>query len=197
MDFVILFTIASALSFTMQFGVDSGPNQDYFMFQGKNQTAHLHRKNQTVYLHLVQGNNLETYVREMEETEFLFSWNHQMINGKPMNVIKKIGNVTSMHFDLFTFISPVYDAFEDLDCNIQTQIKGVNYWHIVGVAILVAFLCKANLLPRRVIAALLTKEHRQLLNQTSDLVDEILTGDTSLIHGVAGNDMNHEEITEE
>ena len=176
MDFALLFTITSALTFTLQFGVDDSLSQDYFIFQGGNQTAHLHRSNQSLYLHLVQGTGMETYKIEVTEAQFNFSWVGQIMNGKPMKIIKKVGNVTSMNFDQFTFLSPVHESFQDLDCHIDTHFnkKGSNYWYMVGVAIFVVIVCKSYPLVRKAIAAILKKEDRELFNQTADLVEDIL-----------------------
>ena len=175
MDFALLFTITSALTFTLQFSVDDSLNQDYFMFHGGNQTAHLHRSNQSLYLYLVQGAGMETYKIDVTEAQFNFSWVGQIMNGKPMKIIKKVGNVTSMNFDQFTFISPVHESFQDLECHIDTHFnkKGSNYWYMVGIAIFVVILCKSDPLARRAIAAFLKKEDRELFNQTADLVEDI------------------------
>ena len=130
----------------------------------------------------------------VDEAEFQFSWINQMIDGKPMEIMKQIGNITSMYFEQFTFISPVYDVFDDLHCNIQTHydIKDTNYWLIVGVAIVIVILCKSNSLARRAVALFLKKEERELFNQTAELVEGILTSDDPLSLETTKNDMTRE-----
>ena len=177
MDLTLLFALTVTLTFTVQFGVNDGLQQDYFMLQGDNQTAHLHRRNQTLYLHLVQEDSLEIYMGDVKASNFNFSWTGYTINGRPMSVIKKSGNVSTMHFKQFTFISPVYDSFEDLECRIEThhEKRSRNYWYIVGIAIFAVIICKTNALARRVITAPMKQEDRELFNQTADLVEDILT----------------------
>ena len=56
MNFNFLFSVVSALSFVVEFPVNSNNTQDYFFFEGNNQTAHLYRENKTLFLHL-SGNH--------------------------------------------------------------------------------------------------------------------------------------------
>ena len=58
MDFILLFTLAMNLSFTIKYAVNSEEKQDYFIFNGPSDTtAHLFRKNSTVILVLQSSNN--------------------------------------------------------------------------------------------------------------------------------------------
>ena len=91
MNFTFLFAAIAALTFKVQFSVDDNSRQDYFLFQGDDQSAHLHRQNQTLYLHLIQGNDVEVYEMSLQiaGTNFYFSWLNYMVDEDPTMLVKK------------------------------------------------------------------------------------------------------------
>ena len=180
MDFTFLFAAIAALTFKLQFDVDDEVRQDYFLFHGKEQSAHLHRQNQTLVLQLIQGESNEVYEMALQaaETEFYFSWFSYMVNENPMMMIKGKGKITAMEFDHFTFISPIVRVitdYDDYDCEVDTyyDIKEINYWFIVGIAFAVTIICKSTQVTRKAVLSFLKKNG--LLKQSAILLEDIIT----------------------
>ena len=87
MNFNFLFGIVGNLNFIVTFLVNEQAKQDFFIFDGDNATAHLHRYNQTVYLQL--GNDVETTLYKTDiEYMVEFAWIGFKVNGTEM---KKVG----------------------------------------------------------------------------------------------------------
>ena len=145
MNFNLLFSTVSVLSFIIEFAVDNDERQDYFLFGGLNKSAHLFRENSTLYLHLTHnhGEKFSIYNTSMDEGNFNFSWNGFAVDGKKMTLQKSVGDIKQLEFEHFTFISPIVDIF-DLECSNQAITScsdRVNYWYflIMMVAVGLAF----------------------------------------------------------
>ena len=144
MNFNLLFSALSALSVIIEFTVNKGERQDYFLFVGNKTNAHLFRENTTLYLHLSSGYGemFSIYNSSIVNMEnFQFSWNGFAVNGKKMNSQRSIGMMGRLEFENFTFISPIVNIF-DLECTVETiynNVEIVNYWYflimMVGVAV--------------------------------------------------------------
>ena len=79
--------------------------QDFFMFEGVNSTAHLHRYNQTIYFQMNNGIKTMIYKTDIENM-LEFSWIGFKVNGSEM--VKVLSNCDiSMIFNTFTFLSPL------------------------------------------------------------------------------------------
>jgi hypothetical protein len=182
MNFTFLFAAIAALTFKVQFSVDDNSRQDYFLFQGDDQSAHLHRQNQTLYLHLIQGNDVEVYEMSLQTagTNFYFSWLNYMVDEDPMMLVKRIGRIVSMDFYHFTFISPLYDASDDYNCDIETyyNLKEINYWFIAGIVLIVAILCKSTQVTQKILISFLRKSG--LFNQATILLEDVIADEMKL-----------------
>ena len=117
------------------------------MFDGDNSTAHLHRYNHTVYLHLNNGNKTTYYQTDIENM-LKFSWIGFRVNGTEMKKVKSNGDF-SMSFNIFTFISPI----ENYSCSdIQSEekllnyinSKNTNYGYVIGIVLFVAIIFDAK-----------------------------------------------------
>ena len=139
MDFILLFTLAMNLSFTIKYAVNSEEKQDYFIFNGPSDTtAHLFRKNSTVILVLQSSNNTEVYQVSNITEEFEFKWNGYQVNGQTMNKVTSKGQVLDLYFDSYAFLSPCLEVIPNTAID-QTEltyhIPGINY----GLIVLIAF----------------------------------------------------------
>tara|TARA_B110000046_G_C12920084_1_gene366709 strand:+ start:139 stop:660 length:522 start_codon:yes stop_codon:yes gene_type:complete len=145
MNFNLLFTLVGNLSFVLEFEILPIEHQDFLFFEGENASAHMYRKNQTVFLQV----NTETYRSIISDT-LQFSWEGFRINGTEMEKIRSGENV-KLEFDTFTFLSPILSLnMEQPEENaIFNKILGsnkVNYYYILTIVLLVALL--VDLKPR-------------------------------------------------
>ena len=133
MNFNLLFTVVSSLSFVIEFPVNSNNTQDYFFFEGINSTAHLYREDKTLFLHLNHdhGKVFSLFNTTIDGDSFLFSWEGFKMNEVDMLLQRSNGELKQTRFKHFTFLSPIID---DLDIepppvhvyNLKTD---VNYWY--------------------------------------------------------------------
>ena len=86
MNLQVVFYFISTLTFVFKFSVNLDSQQDYFYFEGTNQSAHLSRSQKIVTLHLSQGENFSVFREIINQSTFRFSWIGFKINGKPMNL---------------------------------------------------------------------------------------------------------------
>ena len=105
MNFNFLFGIVGDLNFIVTFLVNGQAKQDFFIFDGNNATAHLHRYNQTIYLQLGNDDKTTLYKTDIEYI-VEFSWIGFKVNGTEM---KKVGSNEdiSLIFNVFYFLSPL------------------------------------------------------------------------------------------
>ena len=124
----------SALAFVLEFPVDSNVKQDYFYFEGRNESAYLSRINDTVTLYIEREGNFSYYTTETNQSSFIFSWSGFKMNGIPMSLNKSEGTVYSFSYTSYLFLSPIIDYMSDCGTScpeqVFTHIEGVNYWYI-------------------------------------------------------------------
>ena len=141
MNFNFLFGIVGNLNFIIEFAINEKEHQDFFLFEGVNSSAHLHRFNQTIYLQLSNGNETSLYQTDFENM-LEYSWIGFKVNGTEMNKVKSDGDL-SLEFDTLTFLSPLvnFSYFDDLNeekiLN-SNNLSGINYGYIVGIVLIVA-----------------------------------------------------------
>ena len=142
MNFNLLFSAVSALSFTIEFTVDKEESQDYFLFGGNNNSAHLFRENTTLLLHLSRrnGETYSIYNCEVDDGKFEFSWDGFTVDGKKMNLRRANGNIRHLDFEHFTFLSPIVEVLHP-ECSDKEEVyscnEGVNYWYFVIIILVV------------------------------------------------------------
>ena len=139
MDFILLFTLAVNLSFTIKYAINSEETQDYFVFSGPSDaTAHLFRKNSTVILFLQSNNDTEVYKFSNITNEFEFTWNGYQVNGRTMNKVTSKGRVLYLYFDSYAFLSPCLEVIPNTvseRTELAYHIPGINY----GLIVLIVF----------------------------------------------------------
>ena len=83
MNFNFLFGIVGNLNFIITFLLNEKDQQDFFMFDGVDSAAHLHRYNQTIYLQLNNGTTSMLYKTDIENM-LEFSWTGFKVNRTEM-----------------------------------------------------------------------------------------------------------------
>ena len=164
MNFNLLFSLVSSLSFIIKFEVDSNERQDYFLFAGYNNTAHLYRENRTLLLHITQqhGKTLAIYNASLDDCNFTFTWSGFQINDRMMKKQRFVGQIGQLEFEHFTFISPVVDVAE-LQCSIESMIYDVgtvNYWYFLFMMLAVAIIFDSKTLAINTLKRLMKIQNR-------------------------------------
>ena len=103
MNLNFIFNTVVALNFVVEFNVSPQSSQDYFLFSGIDSSAHLYRKNNTIWLYLKHGQEHQTMNYENKEPTFTFNWSSKTINDNPMSNHSDM----NMSFDAYTFLSPI------------------------------------------------------------------------------------------
>ena len=121
------------INFSAKFLIDfENSLQNYFILDSKNSSAHLYRENDTLKLYLRTKSSYQ--IREIEATygTFNFMWDGFKVNGTPMEVKSKVGNLSRLDFDTMTFISPI-ELWNVMPPEIETvyQCQDINYGWIV------------------------------------------------------------------
>ena len=127
MDFHLVLSLASALTFVFEFPVNTQINQDYFILSGNNQSAHLYRVNNSIYLYLNQGQNYSVYNSTTIRDSFRFSWNNFTVDGEKMQLDRSVGEVNMFQYNYSVFLSMKQEIFnETRNLNFSTfyRIKG-------------------------------------------------------------------------
>ena len=141
MNFHFLFSLLSAHTFVVEFPVHVGDRQDYFFFEGENQTAHLYRNNHTLGLFLSRGSSYSRYYTEINQDNFTFSWDEFSVDEVKMNLSDTVGSVDDLQFENFTFLSPVTKvSLNEGETECVHQLNSVNYWYILLIVLLVGAL---------------------------------------------------------
>ena len=133
--FNLLFATISTLSFSIEFqNKFNVVLQNYFLFEGENQSAHLYRVNDTLTLLMVQGRNYSLLKSKVyvNDDSFTFSWPEFTINGQKMKKERNVGEISNHHYENYTFLSPLI-TFSDVKPvkNVYSIKDTFNYWYIV------------------------------------------------------------------
>ena len=138
MNLQVVFHFISTLTFVFKFPVNLNSQQDYFYFEGVNQSAHLFRSQKIVNLYLNQGENFTVFRVAINQSTFTFSWIGFEIDGKPMNLTKSVGDISKLNYNNLLFMSPIIDEIEECStiCSAQiAQYNNINYWYIVLIVL--------------------------------------------------------------
>ncbi len=179
MNFNLLFTALATLSFSVKFQVDSGARQDFFLFEGANQSAHLFRDGESLTLYLQQSDRYTIYKLQLKSSNFTFSWNGYVVNNQQMLLQDSTGNVNDVVFQDFTFSSPIIELLE-FDCSVEPVYKlsnDINYGYIVLIFLGVGLLFKSTDVGRNVYNRLSDSAKNEIMTVTEDCVDEYLNTD--------------------
>lgn len=182
MNFTILFAIVSSLSFSLKFIVDKGKRQDFFLFEGNNQSAHLFRIDRKLQLTLMQNGNYKVLTSNLDGYNFLFSWSGYKVNGKEMVLFKpdKNARIWNSKYNTFTFISPFIDGWEPLDCPILPvysceKKSPINYGYVAMIGVGILILCQSKVLGKKVYTLFVKTEDSYV---TEDEIDGCLREET-------------------
>ena len=138
MNLQVVFHVITTLTFVFKFPVDLNTQQDYFFFEGVNQSAHLSRSQKIVTLYLNQGENYSVFSTAINQSAFTFSWIGFEIDGKAMNLTKSTGDTSKLNYNSLLFMSPIIEGIEECTTNCPAQIahyNNINYWYIVLIVL--------------------------------------------------------------
>ncbi len=179
MNFNLIFTTLSTLSFSVKFEVESSTRQSFFLFEGTNQSAHLLRDGQFLTLNLKQNDGYKLYKTELNSSNFTFSWNDYMVDNQQMLLQDTTGNVKDMIFQDFTFDSPIIELLE-FDCSVQPVYKlnnDLNYGYIVLIFLGAGLLFKSTDIGRNIYNRFAENSQNEIMNVVEEYVDQYLTTD--------------------
>ena len=171
MIFNLLFAAVSSLYFSIEFGIDLKDKQDYLFFEGQNQTAHLSRINNTITLYLSQQENFSVYETNVNGYFFIFTWQGFLVNGQEMQQDRSNGEIVNIHFEKFTFLSPIIRSFDkDVDIEPVYRVESsFNYWYIVLIIFTLGVLFESKSHGMRLLKRLLD---RDVLSASISQIDE-------------------------
>ena len=173
--FTLLLTSIAVLSFSIEFeNKFNDERQDYFFFEGKNQSAHLSRVNNTLTLFLYKSGNFSIYRSSIESGNLTFSWSSFRVNEEKMNLEKSVGEISNLHFENFTLLSPLitFSNKEPTPIQVLNCTDGsINYWYILLMIVMSGVLFESKTHGAQMIKRLL---NRYSSVQTNDDVDENL-----------------------
>ncbi len=148
MNINFLYAVLTGLCFTVKFDFDDTSKQDYFIFDGDT-TAHLFRQNTTLNLWIQSNSNVNHYQTSNLTNPFKFTWEGFIVDGKPMNLVKSLGDLTNFRFNGYTFISPYLEILKDDNIEYITQesivqCRDINYGIFVAIAFAVGVIMKSD-----------------------------------------------------
>ena len=151
MNFTILFGVVSTLSFSLKFILDEGKRQDFFLFEGNNQSAHLFRIDNKLHLNIEENGKYKFLTSNLDGYNFSFSWRGYKVNGEEMVSYKtdKNNQIWNSTYNTFTFISPFIKDWEPLDCpplpvySCEKKMP-INYGYVAMIGIGLLILCQAK-----------------------------------------------------
>ena len=148
MNFNLLFAVVSSLFFSIEFGIDVNDRQDYFFFEGDNQTAHLARVNKTITLQLYLDEKLCVYKTNVSGDSFIFTWQGFLVNGEAMQQSYHNSENFDIHFENFTFISPIIGSYYNevglKPVPVYSVKNSFNYWYIVLIVFIFGVLFESK-----------------------------------------------------
>ncbi len=161
MNFNILFTLLSTLSFTLHFDNTPDQRQDFFIFDGENSTAHLFRENRTLILYIRQSENYTIYRYVNVSDKFAFTWDGYRVNKREMTEFESNGNISNnnnMTFIGYTILSPITFNHDDLACDYVAekvyQPSKMNYGYLILIVFVIAVLMKSDKIAVRIYKAI-------------------------------------------
>ena len=110
-----LYTVLTALCFTVKFDVDDTTKQDYFIFGGPTTVAHLFREDDTLQLVFENDASFIHYRITNITSPFTFVWTGFRVDDVPMEIVKSSGTIDNYIFNGFTFISPYLEVLQEID----------------------------------------------------------------------------------
>ena len=177
MDFHLVLSLASALTFVFEFPVNTQINQDYFILSGNNQSAHLYRVNNSIYLYLNQGQNYSVYNSTTIRDSFRFSWNNFTVDGEKMQLDRSVGEVNMFQYTYSVFLSPILQVVDQY-CVVNPlpvyNLNEVNYWYILSIVLLVGVALDSKTHIVKMINNFLLRRNKSDFSQALENVEELM-----------------------
>ncbi len=147
MNFNLIFSLVSTLSFTLDWELSGDEQQDFFIFNGLNSSAHLFLRNNSLSLYIQYKNSFSTLNYQNPPRIFTFSWPEYSINGENMSVIKYESNTTKATFSEFTFLSPIVNVpvYTLESVTEPTYLMKINYGYIALIALAIGLVLKSSI----------------------------------------------------
>ena len=181
MNFNLLFTTLATLSFSVKFQVDLDARQDFFLFEGTNQSAHLFRDGKSLTLYLQQNDGFEIYKIQLKSSNFTFTWHGYMVDNQRMLLQDSTDDVNDVTFHDFTFISPIIELLE-FDCSVEVEPvyklnNNINYGYIVLILLGIGVLFKTTDAGRIIYNRFSKSTRSEIVDVAEEYVDQYLTTD--------------------
>ncbi len=178
MNFNLLFTTLSTLSFFVKFQVNSEARQDFFVFDGVNQSAHLFRDDQILTLYLQQNHDYQLYTSAVRSPNFTFSCNGYLVDGVRMLLQNSTDSIKNVTFQNFSILSPILELVE-FDCSVEPvyRLNSINYGYLVVIFLGITLLSKSTEFGRTVYSRFFQNTRNEFINTTEECVDRYLTSD--------------------
>ena len=167
MMFNLIFSAISSLYFSLEFEINLH-RQDYFFFEGENQTAHCYQINNTVTLLLSHLDNFSVYKKNVTGDSFTFTWQGFLVNGEEMKKDSTFSEIPNLSFENFTFLSPIIRYLDDNIEPVYQMEDSFNYWYIALIIFTLGILFESKSRGLQFLRQILTKNHSNEKSCESD-----------------------------
>ena len=189
MQFNILFAVVTNLTFVVEFPISVNETyQDFFLFNGVEESAHFFRNNATFSLFIEQGENQSLYELSSSSESVIFSWERFMINGEEMKHVRAVGNVKNNNFHSYSFMSPLTSVHFDDSIQVKPLMKNsLNYWYIVAIIFIGGFILETTGVSLKAIS----DYRRRGANEIMAVLDDVQKVQHALSNRDNGNNLNN------
>ena len=165
MELTVLFTLVLTLNFTLQFKHNNEGHQDFFIFNGVNQSAYFFRDNYTLSLLFVNVNDSILLQLDTTTEYFTFKWPDE-VNGEVMLSIKGNFSEDDSIYHSFTFLDPI--LLDEIETDSLYKNEGnTDYEYLMGIMFLFVVVMKS---PDLIKSALKRYHAHTLLTREPDVL---------------------------
>ena len=146
MNINIILSVVAALSFDVTFNIGEGREQNYFIFNGNDTSAHLFRNNTSLHLILQSENDYKQCYKSVQGDHFTFTWNGFKINEIEMECFESNDKMRYIYSD-FTFMSPwisLEETPKNIDIEEVYQWREINYNLLALIVLAIGALLKLD-----------------------------------------------------
>ena len=135
----MIFSILLQLNFNVQYANNNASFQDYFIFTGQNNSAHLFRNDSTIMLVYTHGSEYMRYQCPFNDTMLLFKW-PLTVNNEPMMMVEGDKRLHDpWEFSSFLFLDPLLINEEEEVSGAQEELP---YDILIGVLTIFVLITK-------------------------------------------------------
>ena len=150
-----LYTVLTALCFTVKFDVDDTAKQDYFIFGGPTTVANLFREDDALQLVFQNDASFIHYRITNITSPFTFVWTGFRVDDVPMEIVKSSGTIDNYIFNGFTFISPYLEVLQEIDTQYVieksiVQCREINYAIFAAISFIVGLIARSDSITAKV-----------------------------------------------